>query len=96
MLGDGGGKALTARNPIHGSDRITRFYLNVPGKVRDRLGTGQIFSLTPINGRPGLVGRTGRNIDMVVSLIVDQQGQIVRILHIANPDKLKRLNARAV
>ncbi len=93
LVGDGGGKALTALNPIHGADRINRFYMNVPKKVQDRIGFGQTFTVARINGRPALIGRTEGKIDLVVSIIVDQAGHIVRILQMNNPDKLERANA---
>lgn len=93
LLGDGGGKALTALNPIRGADRISRFYMNVPRKVQQRVGVGQRFTPTPVNGRPALVGRTDGKIDLVVSVVVDRDGRIVRILHMNNPDKLVRANA---
>lgn len=90
LMGDGGGKALTARNPIYGADRISRFYLGVVKKIE----SDRTFTLANVNGHPGIVSRTNGTIDMVLSLVVGHDGRITRILHMNNPDKLMRLNAQ--
>jgi RNA polymerase sigma-70 factor, ECF subfamily len=89
ILGDGGGKALNALNPIRGADKISRFYMNVPKKF-DQNST---FMPARINGAPGIVGLLYGKIVFVMTAVVDKEGCIMRILHMSNPDKLKRANA---
>ena len=80
---DGGGKVVTARNPVYGSDRVARLML---GLARKRL-PGSEIRLTRINGQPGIVGYSGDRPDSVFSLEVSG-GRISAVRHVRNPDKL--------
>ena len=83
LVGDGGGKARAAINPIHGADRIARFLLGVLGK-----GDRRLDLLTPaINGQPGFVLWVDDRFYSVVSLDI-RDGRVAALYQIANPDKL--------
>jgi RNA polymerase sigma-70 factor, ECF subfamily len=85
---DGGGRALAARNLIHGRDRIARFFVGVTAKW----GTGVQFDIMPINGLPGVVIRKGNEVRTLTFSFGD--GKIDQLFLVANPDKLKRLRQR--
>jgi len=80
---DGGGKVVTARNPVYGADRVARLML---GLARKRW-PGYAIRLAGINGRPGIIGYSGDRPDSVLDLeIADGRIRVVR--HVRNPDKL--------
>jgi len=83
---DGGGKVVTARNPVYGPDRVARLML---GLARKRL-PGSEIRLTRIDGQPGIVGYSGDRPDSVFSLEV-LGGRISTVRHVRNPDKLHAL-----
>jgi RNA polymerase sigma-70 factor (ECF subfamily) len=83
---DSGGKALAARKPIYGSDKVARYFLGLaskaPGHYSIRIGN--------INGQPGIIYYFDGVFAGVITLdIVD--GRIREIDLIANPDKLQRI-----
>ncbi|SMH54920.1 RNA polymerase sigma factor SigJ [Azospirillum agricola] len=82
-LGDGGGVALTALNPIRGADRIARFIIGVQRKH------GRAFAFTPVrvNGGPGFLTTHGGVFSGVWALDI-ADGRITRLYKIANPHKL--------
>ncbi len=84
---DGGGKRLAALNPIHGRDRIVRFFVGIAGKF----GTPDASQLerTQLNGLPGFVARTPEGVETMAFEIAGDQ--IVAIYAVRNPDKLKHL-----
>lgn len=84
-LNDGGGKARAARNPIHGPDRVARFYLGIFRKWR-----GPQVRIVPVNGQPGLVVRTASGQLRVISFDI-QEGRLARIFLVVNPEKLWRV-----
>ena len=56
LYSDGGGKAVTARIPVYGSDRVARLLL---GLARKRAAWFTDIRLVGINGRLGVVGYSG-------------------------------------
>jgi RNA polymerase sigma-70 factor (ECF subfamily) len=86
LLGDGGGKARTAVNPIRGADRIARFLIGIQRKH------GLPLRLTPVrvNGGLGFLFHLGTRFHAVMA--VDFAGGCIRRLYqVANPDKLRHL-----
>jgi RNA polymerase sigma-70 factor (ECF subfamily) len=80
---DGGGKAHAARRPIHGRDRVARFFVGLTRKW-----PGWRMRIVQVNGRPGVILRFDMGIVRVMSFaIVD--GRIDGVFMIANPDKLR-------
>ncbi len=83
LYGDGGGKAPSIVNPLHGADRIMRFLVGVYKKFPG------VFSAKPVqvNGAPALlVVRDGAV--QGVSCYSVASGRVSRIFHILNPEKI--------
>lgn len=89
FLSDGGGKALSARNPIHGADRIARFYVGAARKFGSVMH-GFYAEFRDVNGEPGIVIRTAEGIDQVLTIESDGIG-ITAIYVVRNPEKLRAL-----
>lgn len=84
LIADGGGKAPSVVNPLHGPDRISRFFLGLFRKF------GDVFErrLAIVNGYPGLL--TFRDGELVGVATIDvKDGRISAIYSVNNPDKLR-------
>ncbi|HKF38486.1 MAG TPA: sigma-70 family RNA polymerase sigma factor [Ktedonobacteraceae bacterium] len=88
---DGGGKAIMARNPIYGADKVMRFLLGVGRKLNG------LHSFTVrranINGWPGMVTYIN-DLPYFILVLDSVDGHIQEIDIVANPDKLHRVPAR--
>jgi RNA polymerase sigma-70 factor (ECF subfamily) len=83
---DSGGKALAARNVIHGADRVARFVIGVMAKG----AAGVDMAFAWVNGAPGwVISRAGAQI--AVATIEIDGAQITRVFATLNPDKLTRV-----
>jgi RNA polymerase sigma-70 factor (ECF subfamily) len=82
---DGGGRAIAARRPIHGAERVARGWVALRRKPT-------IEPATPIelNGRLGLLIAGVDDDRSVVSFVVED-GRITRIDVVRNPEKLRRV-----
>jgi RNA polymerase sigma-70 factor, ECF subfamily len=87
LYSDGGGKAVAARKPIVGPDRVARLMIGVTRKRRSRPGRFRQRRST-VNGQPGrvLIGPDGAITDVLSIDVVGDRIQAVRIVR--NPDKL--------
>jgi RNA polymerase sigma-70 factor, ECF subfamily len=83
VRGDGGGKALTAKKPIHGSAAAARFLIAVARTQSPATAVDEI----ELNGAPALVmTEAGR---LVATILIDTDGERIHsIFGVANPDKL--------
>jgi len=81
---DGGGRASALRHPLHGGERVARAWV--------ALGSRSVSEPIEIklNGRLGLVIPSRDGHRAAVSFVVDD-GRIVRIDAVRNPEKLRRL-----
>jgi RNA polymerase sigma-70 factor (ECF subfamily) len=80
---DGGGRVAAARHPIHGPERVARFFMGLVGKAPPSFTVRQTW----INGAPGIVGYVdGRPLNVLTFDVADGRIQAVRI--VLNPDKL--------
>ena len=85
LLSDGGGKVVSARNPIHGAERIARLLLG----VRRRIGPSMRLEPAMVNGGPGFVMYREGAVHSVLAFVAD--GARLTAVHIVrNPDKLAR------
>jgi RNA polymerase sigma-70 factor (ECF subfamily) len=85
---DGGGKRAAALNPIHGADRILRFFAGIFRK-NPALATVAARSAM-VNGLPGFVMREDDgSIDTIA--IDHRAGRIVAIYLTRNPEKLRHV-----
>jgi RNA polymerase sigma-70 factor (ECF subfamily) len=91
-VADGGGKVRgAALRPIIGADRLARWLIGGMSKVEGAL----VASPTWVNGQPGIRMELDGHLVSVVSLTV-AGGRVTEVYSIANPDKLRRVDAEAV
>jgi len=96
MIGDGGGKARTARQYIAGTDKIGRFLLGLLQMYgADKMTDG---TLVLVNGDLGLAfpdipaDTTGRELNRRVTTFTIRDSKIAMIYDLVNPDKLTHVN----
>ena len=88
MYGDGGGKAPSARRPLHGRAQVAKVVL---GLARQAATFGLEARRTAVNGQPGAMFVTGDG-ELVSVLALDvAEGQVVALRSVVNPDKLGHL-----
>jgi RNA polymerase sigma-70 factor (ECF subfamily) len=86
---DGGGKRAAALNPIHGSERITRFLVGLMQKGKLPPASTTVRRAT-LNGLPGFV--ISHEDGSVETLAIEiRDGRIAAIYAVRNPDKLGHL-----
>jgi RNA polymerase sigma-70 factor (ECF subfamily) len=86
LRSDGGGKAAAATRPIHGSDRVARFFLGLGNKMARHPLPIELRILS-VNGWPALVTLENGRVRFVLSL--ESDGQVIHSLYsVLNPDKL--------
>jgi RNA polymerase sigma-70 factor, ECF subfamily len=90
LWADGGGKFKAPRRPVHGADKIARFFAAVGTLPLD---PGSTVEFADVNGGPAalLVGTEGPVAVLQVDLGDD--GRITDVRMIGNPDKLAGLRA---
>jgi RNA polymerase sigma-70 factor (ECF subfamily) len=83
---DGGGFKTAALNPLHGADRIARFFIGV---VRKQQEAGVQFHFQPaeVNGAIGLLVYLDGFLDQTFSIAPDGE-RIAAIYAVRNPEKL--------
>jgi RNA polymerase sigma-70 factor (ECF subfamily) len=85
MHSDGGGKVAATINPIYGADKVQRFFKGLANKG---VGAGITVQWVTVNGDPGALLMQGEKPSTVVSIHLNDAGQIHRIFLVSNPDKL--------
>jgi RNA polymerase sigma-70 factor (ECF subfamily) len=90
FYGDGGGKAVTAQQPVHGRDRVVRLLHGVLTKAKD---IGGRLRQVDVNGQPGaiFVDKQDRVVGVVELDILN--GAVQSIRSVVNPDKLQHLGS---
>ena len=91
MLSDGGGRKIAALNPIHGADKIARFFTGV---MRKNAGHEIRIEPATINGSFGALLFLDGEFDQTISLAIDGD-RIAAIYLVRNPDKLRHVPASA-
>ena len=91
MLSDGGGRKLAALNPIHGAEKIARFFTGI---MRKRGNQNLDIRIEPatINGSFGALLYLDGELDQTISLAIDGD-KIAAIYLVRNPDKLHHVPA---
>lgn len=87
LWADTGGKTPGPRRPIHGADRVARFFTTLTGDVPE----GTELRFVDVNGGPGAVATLAGTPYAVFVLDVDTEGQVSAIRIVGNPDKLDRM-----
>ncbi len=85
---DGGGKVRAALRAIRGRDRVVRFTVGISRKLFEPRTAAHSF--LPVNGLPGLV-TTFQDGSLQATAFQIEDGRIVAIYIMRNPDKLARL-----
>jgi RNA polymerase sigma-70 factor (ECF subfamily) len=92
MLSDGGGRKIAALNPIHGAEKIARFFVGV---TRKNLSQHEVrIEPAIINGSYGALLYLDGEFDQTISLAIDGD-KIAAIYLVRNPDKLRHVPASA-
>lgn len=88
-LSDGGGVKPAALNPIHGADKVARFFI---GLARKHAANGVVLHIEPatINGALGLFVYLNGALDQTLSIAVDGD-HVAAIYAVRNPEKLRGL-----
>jgi RNA polymerase sigma-70 factor (ECF subfamily) len=89
VFSDGGGKALAARKPVVGRDKVALFLTNILRLAPQ----GTRLQTEPINGQPGIVTLIDGVVHNVITFDFDESG-IRAIYIVVNPDKLGPVAAR--
>ncbi|MFD9496493.1 RNA polymerase sigma factor SigJ [Streptomyces sp. NPDC102256] len=82
MTADGGGLVGTVLRPIEGGARIAQYMV----AIADKAPALELLERS-VNGRPGLVARSGGTVMTVASFDVTE-GRVTRIWAVRNPEKL--------
>lgn len=77
LVSDGDGKATAALGPIHGADRIARFFLGILKKSPSEMEVRRVR----VNGRPGVM-----TLDVA-------DGHVATCFIVRNPDKMERVES---
>jgi RNA polymerase sigma-70 factor, ECF subfamily len=89
IYSDGGGKRPAAIKPIIGIERVMRAHIGLARMFAK--GPSQILRYGLINGLPGFVTREADNELQTTGLQIED-GKIVAIYVVRNPDKLRRIH----
>ena len=85
---DGGGKVKAPLRPIHGADKIARFFAAVgPGGLEP----GATVEIVEVNGGPAAVLAGAAGPIAAVQVDLDDEGRVTDIRFRGNPDKLAGL-----
>ncbi|KAA2255224.1 RNA polymerase sigma-70 factor [Solihabitans fulvus] len=87
---DGGGKATAARRPITGRQIVARYLSGLAAKPLPGVEIG----FAEVNGQPAVVGTLAGVLLGAMALDVAENGRIVAVHIVANPDKLAYLAAQ--
>jgi len=89
IYSDGGGKRPAAVKPIVGIERVLRAHTGLARMFAK--GPSQLLRYGLINGLPGFVTREADN-ELQTTALQIENGQIVAIYVMRNPDKLRRIH----
>lgn len=84
---DSDGKALAARNPVRGVEKVARFFLGLFRKIPEGFRT----ELKMINGSPGMISWQGELLHSAFWLDVDEDA-IRNLYFTVNPEKLRGIS----
>ena len=86
---DGGGKVRQALRPIIGVDNVVRWLAGAASRPYEGVEIGSMSAeVVEINGAPGVVFSGAGRIIATLTVDLDDDGRIVTIHNVANPDKL--------
>ncbi|MCF0095047.1 RNA polymerase sigma factor SigJ [Micromonospora sp. MH99] len=80
---DGGGRVRSARNPLHGADRVARFYAGIYGPGREWTARR-----VEMNGEPAILLTRRSDGGRYTMTVTADAGRITGIYVVGNPEKL--------
>jgi RNA polymerase sigma-70 factor, ECF subfamily len=83
VVGDGGGKVPAFLHILRGVDRVTNLYWAMALRLKEKV----VYRIAQINGEPGLLRYIDGQLESAQSIVIDD-GRIVAIYAVRNPDKL--------
>lgn len=92
LTSDGGGRVQAITRPLRGADAVARFFAH----LSNRSPAGVRSEVCEVNGTPTIVIRVDEVANTVLNLVIDEDGRIIEIHAVRNPDKLGRLDAPVV
>ena len=87
LWSDGGGKTRAALRPIHGADKVARFFSGILRKAPP----GLVVRRALVNGRPGFVGYFEDGRPQSVTTFDVAGGRIRAVRLVVNPEKLQNV-----
>jgi RNA polymerase sigma-70 factor, ECF subfamily len=90
LYSDGGGKRPAALNPIHGRDKIVRFFTGLA--QAGNLPPPEAVHRVRLNGLPGILTTDRAGAIDTVALLDIRDGRVVAIYALRNPDKLAHIS----
>jgi len=84
LYADGGGKTLSALNPIYSADHIARFIVGVGRKNGVDVGV----QFADVNGEPGVILTEAGGIRTVIAIEAGVDDRITRLFFVRNPEKI--------
>jgi hypothetical protein len=86
---DGGGKVRQATRPVTGAERVAKWFAGVATRSYEGVAPEDWRAeVVALNGAPGVVFSGAGRVIATLTLDLDEQGRIVGIHNVANPDKL--------
>jgi RNA polymerase sigma-70 factor (ECF subfamily) len=97
VIADGGGVVSAATRPVVGVDHVSRFLLGIVQKYAKAVDDGMAIriEIAPIavNGAPAIIAYADDKVLYVYTLDMDEDGKILTIFGMANPEKLDGVRA---
>jgi RNA polymerase sigma-70 factor (TIGR02957 family) len=94
---DGGGKVRQAMRPVTGAARVATWFAGISTRAYQGVEPADMaVEWVELNGGPGIVFTGAGHIIATLTLELDEQGRIVAIHNVANPDKLRAVTARTI
>ena len=90
LWADGGGKAKAPLRPIHGADKIARFFAAVGTEA---LAPGSSIEIVEVNEGPAAVLVGPEGVVAVLQLDLGDDGRVADVRFLGNPDKMSGLAA---
>jgi RNA polymerase sigma-70 factor, ECF subfamily len=94
---DGGGKVRQATRPVTGAERVAAWFAGVATRPYEGVLPQEMTAeVVDLNGTPGIVFSGAGRVIATLTFDLDEQGRVVTIHNVANPDKLGAVSARTV
>ncbi|HKN56379.1 MAG TPA: RNA polymerase sigma-70 factor [Amycolatopsis sp.] len=94
---DGGGKVRQAMRPVTGAERVAAWFAGISARpYQGIMPADMAVEMVELNGGPGIVFTGAGRVIATLALDIDEDGRVVTIHNVANPDKLQAVAARTV